>query len=167
MHIDYSPDGARQILRNVRANIFEEARDIIEAEDAASVPVEYKGRRYAFYSVWRPLRTVRRDPLIVLGPASFNAKQELVEFANKQPGVNGAFIASLHMLKGDNADSHRWYYASEQKNDEVLLIQFFDSYASRVGRPVGTPHGSPELLDKVYKDGEWRRSVEVRVTVFW
>jgi hypothetical protein len=167
VHIDYSPDGARQILRNVRATILDEAKDIIEAEDAASLPEEYQGRRYAFYSVWRPLQTVQRDPLTVLDPASFNAKQELVEFVNKQPGVNGAFIAGLHMLKGDNADSHRWCYIPDQENDEVLIIQVFDSYASKEGRPVGTPHGSPEMLDKVYADREGRRSVEVRVAAFW
>lgn len=168
MHIDYSPNGARQLLRHRRATILDEANDIIEAEDAASLPDEYQGRRYAIYGVWRPLKTVQRDPIIVLDPASFNAKQELVEFEIKQPGVNGAFIVGLQMLKGDNADSHRWCYISEQKNDEVLFIQFFDSYASREGRPVGTPHGSPEMLDTVHNDGEeWRRSVEVRVAVFW
>jgi hypothetical protein len=128
MHIDYSPAGARQILRNVRKDICEEAEDIIAAEDATAAQGNfdhYHGRRYGIFSFWRPLKTVTRDPIAVLDPASFYAEMELAEFVNKQLGTNGPFLAGLHMLKGDNADQHRWFWLSEQNDDEVLLIQFF------------------------------------------
>ncbi|KAL1961550.1 hypothetical protein VTN77DRAFT_1612 [Rasamsonia byssochlamydoides] len=166
MHIDFSPDGARQVIRYYRNEIIEEAQDIIATEDAAAASNEEpQARRYAMYSVWRPLNTVTRDPIAVLHPASYDADQELVEYFNKQPGPKGPFIGGVHMLKGDKADSHRWYWISGQENDEVLLIQFFDSHARKEGRPVGAPHGSPELLGVEHQ--EWRQSIEVRVVAFW
>ncbi|KAL2001275.1 hypothetical protein VTN02DRAFT_1964 [Thermoascus thermophilus] len=167
MHIDYSPDGAGKMIRHHRIELAEEAKDIIAAEDAALTANEEpaEARRYAMYSVWRPLKMVRRDPIAVLHPASYDADKELVEHVNKQPGQNGPYISGIHMLKGDNAGSHRWCWISEQKSDEVLLIQFFDSHARKDGRPVGAPHGSPELLGVEHE--EWRQSVEVRVVAFW
>jgi hypothetical protein len=168
MHIDYSPSGARQILRKLRKDIRDEAADIIAAEDAAVAGGdidEYQGRRYAFLTFWRPLRTVSRDPLAVLDVTSFDADKELVEFANKQPGVDEAFITGLYLLQGHNADQHRWFWISEQKTDEVLLISLFDSFAAREGRSPGTPHGSPELSGITTES--WRASVEVRLLALW
>ncbi len=44
-------------------------------------------------------------------------------------------------------------------------MQFYDSWAEREGRPLGSPHGSPELLG--IGSGEHRESVETRVVAFW
>jgi hypothetical protein len=168
MHIDYSPNGARQILRKLRKDIRDASVDIIAAEDAAAAQGnidEYQGRRYAFLSFWRPLRTVSRDPLAVLDITTFDADKELTEFVNKQPGADGAFIAGLYLLQGHKADQHRWMWISEQKTDEVLLISFFDSYAVRQGRSPGTPHGSPELSGITTEN--WRNSIEVRLLALW
>ena len=83
MHIDYSPDGARQILRNVRSDVREGAKDIIEAEDKAVAEgkdvSDYEGRRYGMFSVWRPLKKVLRDPVAVCDPNSIDFDRDLVE----------------------------------------------------------------------------------------
>jgi hypothetical protein len=160
MHIDYSPDGVRQMIRNMRPSIIEEAKDIIAAEDEGR-----PARRYAWYSIWRPIKTVKRDPIIVLDPATYNPQEELIEFVNKQPSVLGDYLAGLYVLAPRATEGHKWRWISNQQNDEVLFIQFFDSYAAREGRPVGTPHGSP-LLDGV-DDEDPRESIEARVVAFW
>jgi GA4 desaturase len=52
VHIDYTPESARIMSRNFNPEVWEAAKDIIEAEDdAAASGAEYKGRRYAFLSV--------------------------------------------------------------------------------------------------------------------
>jgi GA4 desaturase len=80
VHVDYSPKGARTMLRNYRTDITEEAKDIVEAEDRRG-PGE--GRRYAYYSVWRPIKEVRRDPLAICDPRSLVPERDLVEHTYK------------------------------------------------------------------------------------
>jgi hypothetical protein len=96
VHIDYSPKGAGTMIRYNRKDIAEAAKDIIAAEDeAAASKTEYNGRRYGLFSVWRPLKTVGRDPISVCDPNSIVPKRDLVEFFNKQPGENGDFLGGV------------------------------------------------------------------------
>ncbi|KAG4419054.1 hypothetical protein IFR04_007830 [Cadophora malorum] len=170
VHIDYSPDGARQILRHVRRDVIADTKDIVEAEDAAVTAGQdialYSGRRYAMFSVWRALKKVERDPVAVCDPNSIDFDRDLVEHVNKQPGdEQGDYLAGLSMLKGDHAESQKWYWISDQDVDEVFIFQFYDSYAIREGRPWGAPHGGVTLLGK--EQGEPRHSVEARcIAVF-
>jgi hypothetical protein len=55
-----------------------------------------------------------------------------------------------------------WYYASEMRPDEVLLIKCFDS--KKDGRARLSPHGAFQLEED---HGPARRSCEVRCLVFW
>ena len=62
-------------IRNVvaqcgRHDIRFEAEDILAAEDQIPEDGRYEGRRYAVYSVWRPLKPVARDPLAMCDPSS-------------------------------------------------------------------------------------------------
>lgn len=169
VHIDYSPDGARQIIRNVRGDVVESAKDIIEAEDAAVAAGKdvafYDGRRYGMFSVWRPLKKVERDPVAICDPNTIDMEKDLAEHINKQPSDKEDYLAGLSMLRGGNADSQKWYWISEQDTDEVLVIQFYDSYAIRERRPWGAPHGGVQLVGK--EDGETRHSVEARCIAIW
>ncbi|KUJ22860.1 uncharacterized protein LY89DRAFT_777884 [Mollisia scopiformis] len=169
VHIDYSPDGARQILRNVRGDVIESAKDIIEAEDAAAAAgkdiAQYDGRRYGMFSVWRPLKKVTRDPVAVCDPNSIDFERDLAEHINKQPSDGGDYLAGLSMLRGNYADTQKWHWISEQDVDEVFIFQFYDSYALREGRPWGAPHGGVTLVGK--EDGEVRNSVEARCVAIW
>ncbi|KAF8854989.1 hypothetical protein BDZ45DRAFT_676606 [Acephala macrosclerotiorum] len=169
IHIDYSPDGARQILCNVRGDVVESAKDIIEAEDTAVAAgkdiAQYEGGRYGMFSVWRPLRKVTRDPVAICDPNSIDFHRDLAEHINKQPSDKGDYLAGLSMLRGDRADTQKWYWISEQDVDEVLILQFYDSYAIREGRPWGAPHGGVTLVGK--EEGELRNSVEARCVAVW
>jgi hypothetical protein len=52
VHIDYTPESARIMLRNFNPEVWEAAKDITEAkDDGAASGTEYQGRRYAFLSV--------------------------------------------------------------------------------------------------------------------
>ena len=188
VHIDFAPKGAGKMLRFLRQDILDDTADIIEAEDRLSEGDDYEGRRYALYSVWRPLRKVKRDPIAVCDGRCIDPERDLVEHVYKvrlspfpthhsrkfhvltpkqQPGeVNGDFLTEVHMLQGKNAATQKWCYIKEQEPDEVLFIQFFDSHAKKEGRVVGAPHGSPVLLGSEYEE-ELRESVEVRCLALW
>lgn len=126
------------MIRCNRRDIAEAAADIIAAEDEAAVEgKEYNGRRYTLFSVWRPLKTVGRDPISVCDPNSIVPKRDLVEFFNKQPGENGDFISGLHMLRGNHAKGQKWYWIREQKDDEVFVIQFLIVMLRRRDDPLG------------------------------
>jgi hypothetical protein len=158
-----SVTGAKEVLiitTSVRS------KDIIEAEDeAAASGAEYNGRRYAFYSVWRPLKMVTKDPLAVCDPNTIDRERDLGYQPLKRPSLKGDYIAGVASVSGARAQSQKWYWIKEQKEDEVMFLQFFDNYAEKEGRPIGVPHGSPELLN--IKGGETRESVETRVIALW
>jgi hypothetical protein len=83
MHIDFSPHGAANLLRHSRYGIRDDVGDIIEAEDGMKEGDVYEGRRYALYSVWRPLRPVKRDPVAVCDGRSIDAERDLIEHVYK------------------------------------------------------------------------------------
>jgi hypothetical protein len=51
------------------------------------------------------------------------------------------------MLQGKNAASQKWSFIREQKPDEVLFIQFFDSHADKEGRFWERRMGAQCLLE--------------------
>ena len=166
VHIDYTPVTAKTVLRNFNPEVWGASEDIIKAEDeAAASGTEYKGRRYAFYSIWRPLETVRKDPLAVCDVSTFDRKKNLVDNHFKRPSLKGDYIAGIHSVTAEDAESQKWYWIKEQKVDEVLFLQFFDNYAEKEGRPIGVPHASPELLG--IEGAETRESAETRVIAIW
>jgi GA4 desaturase len=69
------------------------------------------------------------------------------------------------MLRGNHAKEQKWYWIRERRDDEVFVIQLFDSHAEKEGRPVGTPHVSSELLG--VGEGDPRESGEARCSALW
>lgn len=41
------------------------------------------GRRYALYNIWRPLRTVKRDPIAVYDARTIGRERDLIEHVYK------------------------------------------------------------------------------------
>ena len=163
-HCDYSLRGIRSEIRQGRHDIKFEAEDIIAAEDQTPEDGRYEGRRYAVYSVWRPLKPVARDPLAKCDPSSIN-EQSILENGLKRPGINGPYLSNTYNLSGEQSERQKWYWLKDQQPDEVLILQFFDSHAKQEGRPFGVFHASPELIgvDNV----DHRESFEVRCIAFW
>jgi hypothetical protein len=110
VHIGYSPKEAGTMIRYNRRDIYEAAADIIAAEDEPSV----EGKNIMVvdmrFSVWRPLKTVGRDPISVCDPNSIVPKRYLVEVFNKQPGENGDFLGGVYILKRNYTKEQKWYW---------------------------------------------------------
>ncbi|KAH8712091.1 amino acid permease-domain-containing protein [Phaeosphaeriaceae sp. PMI808] len=111
--------------------------------------------RVQIINVWRPIKTVRRDPLALAEANSVDDKS-LVVVELIYPNRRGETYAVKH----DSA--HRWFYKSQQTPSEVLLIKCFDSKLD--GRARRVPHTAFHVPGTENEEG--RESIEVRALVF-
>ncbi|KAI0203402.1 hypothetical protein F4808DRAFT_467472 [Astrocystis sublimbata] len=124
----------------------------LPAEEAAEL---LKGR-VQIINVWRPIRTIERDPLAIADARSV-AEDELVPIGLIYPTRKG------ETLSVRAAPGHRWYYKRGMTPEETLLIKCFDSKTD--GRARRIPHTAFE--DPTSKpDAPARESIEVRCLVF-
>lgn len=176
VHLDYAPAGARTHIRKYHPRVSELAAAVIEAEDKlfaagvspADLPAKYDGPRWAMFSIWRPLKTVKRDPLALSDCRTF-PKEDYVDYTVLYPtGVDdGTATHRAAVFLAYGSEQHAWHWISNQEPDEVLVIQLFDSEAEKNGLGVagGVMHSSVEL--EGMEEEEARESIEVRCTVIW
>nr|B8N0E7.1 RecName: Full=Hydroxylase/desaturase asaB; AltName: Full=Aspergillic acid biosynthesis cluster protein B [Aspergillus flavus NRRL3357] len=127
--------------------------------------------RWAIVNIWRPLKPVPRDPLAVSDARSFHDK-DLLEIYGRVPGrqakkdYDAATKGSgFGMLYGKYSPGQQWFYMSDMKPDEALLIKCYDSKDD--GRTARrTPHTA--FVDPRTRDVKVaRESLELRCLVFF
>jgi hypothetical protein len=139
VHIDQSYKAA---LSRVPHHLPEDADQLLQG-------------RVQIINVWRPIKTVRRDPLAVAEANSVN-DDSLVVTELIYPNRRGETYAVKH------DPNHQWYYKSELSPEEVILIKCFDS--KKDGRARRVPHTAFHVPGT--EDAEGRESIEVRALVF-
>ncbi|OAP60994.1 hypothetical protein AYL99_05998 [Fonsecaea erecta] len=163
MHVDYTIKGLRDTIKHCRADFAEAGAEAIKAHEAGS-----RGPRVAAYSVWRPLKTVKRDPIAVLDWKSpGNIQDDLCAFDYRAKGYEGEYMLEAYTIsRPAKLEDHQWYYVSEQKPHEVMMIKFADT-ESEIDKDVAVAggHGSPFVMGT--EDEEPRESIEARVIAFW
>ena len=179
VHCDYTLKGSESIIRNQNLpDVNDKGAEVIAALERAERTGEpYNGPRFASYSLWRPLRTPKRDPIAVSKWGSI-PRRDFVKFEYRIPkeGGQGDLTTEAYLIKpatGSDGvkdkkmyENHRWYWLPEHKTQELLVIKLADSEAA-VDESCcpSTAHGSPMI--KGTEDEEPRESVEVRVFAFW
>ncbi|CAG8123905.1 unnamed protein product [Penicillium salamii] len=171
VHLDFSPIGARTHIRQYHRNLSLAAENVIEAENSLlrsgikweALRDHYVGikpdngiPRYAIFSIWRPLKTVRRDPLGVAScvayPTSDYVPVDLVQPSGRlipshlsqiiDPSVfnvdhtkRSGYVERYTHLSGSylsyapsESGSHDWHFISNQEPEDVLFIQLFDNH---------------------------------------
>lgn len=155
VHIDESPESALKSFRYWCAERpgMEWLRD----------------REVGIYNIWKPLRTVRRDPLCIcdvrtVGDADLQMGKVVV------PAVGE--IENISVRAPEVEGGHGFVYLREQRADEVLLFRITDSRIDDFGndgvkregwtgrKSYGAPHTS--FVDPGTEGMEPRESVEVR-----
>ncbi|KAK2590402.1 hypothetical protein QQS21_011907 [Conoideocrella luteorostrata] len=114
-------------------------------------------QRFQIINIWRPLRTVFKDPLAITDIRT-QAPADLVRIdVVLTDGVKTSNLAVRHN------SSHTWYYKHAQRPDEPLVFKQFDS-ADRacLGQVL---HSA--FIDEQYSDSEPRWSIEARALVFY
>ncbi|KAF1950114.1 hypothetical protein CC80DRAFT_427544 [Byssothecium circinans] len=139
VHIDQSYSAA---LSRVPHHLPEEAEKLLKS-------------RIQIINVWRPIKTVQRDPLAV-AEANSVSDDSLVVTPLIYPNRKGETLAVKYDPK------HKWYYKSGLTPEEVLFIKCFDSKLD--GRARRVPHTAFAIPGTEDKEG--RESIEVRALVF-
>lgn len=163
-HCDYTLRGLKRTARYCRTDITAAAQEALDAEDNKTEP-----KRYAAYSVWRPIKPVKRDPLAVadwrttdpktLYPIEYRATSNVLDSGEYM-------LEQLTQLPEAKASGQKWYCKPNQSPDDVLILKFADT-ASEYDEKIaaGCAHCSPVVHGT---DGEEpRMSVEARVMAFW
>lgn len=118
---------------------------------------DFVAHRWQILNVWRPLKTIQRDPLAIADSRSI-PDSDLIALRRTYPdgkdGENGVVIA-------DGIAQHKWYYLSRQQPDEILLFKQHESDPSAKSR--GTPHSSFQLPGTESLPN--RESIEIRAFV--
>ncbi|KAB5569950.1 hypothetical protein GE09DRAFT_1186049 [Coniochaeta sp. 2T2.1] len=117
---------------------------------------ELHKKRFQIINVWRPIKTIYKDPLAVADSHSV-PEEDLVPIPLIYPNRNGETLSVR-----PNPD-HRWYFKYAQRPDEVTLIKCYDTLND--GRARRVPHTA--FVNPDEEDKEDRESIEVRALVFY
>ncbi|KAF2170025.1 hypothetical protein M409DRAFT_64408 [Zasmidium cellare ATCC 36951] len=159
-HVDYSYDGAPLFVKRLASQPLPPDALISKTlPDEETMGIIQK-HRWAMINYWQPIRNpVTRDALAVCDARTvpeddlFEDPPEVIEKVK--------FFGTWYM-KAPKNDEHKWYYYSDMRTDEALLIKCFDSKLD--GRARRAPHtaftGSKD-------HGPVRSSVEIRTLVCW
>lgn len=143
VHSDFTPTGA---LHNLD----------ITVKDPAEVERLRRGRVLAI-NVWRPLKTITKDPLAVCDWQSVNAQDEWIAYRFVFPNGWNELGKVVHSA------NHKWYYLSRQQPNEPLLFKQFDSRATEQG---GCTLAHSAFVDPEFVDAEPRESIEIKMFAF-
>ena len=111
--------------------------------------------RYQIINLWRPIKTIRKDPLGVADATSVPEEDLLPVQLIYPDRVGETFTVRPN-------PGHRWFYLKEQTPSEVMLIKCFDSKVD--GRARRAPHSA--FIDPETEGESPRESIEVRALVF-
>lgn len=142
-HVDVTPNFAPILLRWDCPDIL---KDVTE-----------NGKHWQMVNAWRPLKTVRRNPVCVADIRSVDWKDYLIiPQPEVGPGVEGYWVQRPQ----DEGRQHNWWYMPEQTPEDVLLFLQHDSKSSQVvaHTSFALPGPTPE---------EPRESIEVRMFVIY
>jgi hypothetical protein len=141
VHNDHTVNSAP---RRVRDHLGPEAEELLK-------------HRFGVINVWRPVRgPVLDSPLALCDARSFTDDDLIAS------DLVYAHVRGETSRVGYNS-AHRWYYFSEMRTDEALLIRIHDS--ARDGRARLSFHTSFE--NPLAPDAPPRESIEVRALVFF
>jgi len=140
VHIDQSYAAS---VNRVKYHLPEEADELLK-------------KRFQIINVWRPIKTILRDPL-TLADAHSVPDSDLVGAKLIYPNREGETYAVKP------SPNHRWYFKYAQRPDEAVFIKCCDSVDD--GRARRTPHTA--FVNPVHENDAPRESIEVRALVFY
>ncbi|KAK0716260.1 hypothetical protein B0H67DRAFT_539203 [Lasiosphaeris hirsuta] len=139
VHIDQSYSAA---LSRVPHHLPDEAEALLQ-------------KRYQIINVWRPIKTIYRDPLAIADAHSV-PEEDLVGIPLIYPTRRGETLAVR------SNPVHKWYFKYGQTPEEVMLIKCFDTQEGVAKRVPHSAFEDPAEVDKYS-----RESIEVRALVFY
>lgn len=120
--------------------------------------------RWQIINAWRPIREVQRDPFAVADARSV-PDEDILGVKLVYPDHEVDILEVKAPL--DDGKPHRWYFKDRMEPGDVVFFTQFDSAAGTAGMPGRVPHTA--FRDPRVDEGAAgeRRSIEVRVAVFY
>ncbi|KAI0196700.1 hypothetical protein EV127DRAFT_458683 [Xylaria flabelliformis] len=140
-HVDQTYDDAPN---RVRRYFPDEAEELLK-------------KRYQIINVWRPIKTILKDPFAVVDARTV-PDEDIIPVTMVYPNN----IVDEKGACRPNPD-HVWYYKYAQRPDEPLLFKNFDSTTD--GKARRNPHSA--FVDPAHENDYMRESIEVRVLTFF
>lgn len=142
IHGDYSEASGPQRVRDLMGD---EAETLLH-------------HRFSIVNVWRPIRGPLRDAPLALCDATSVEPHDFVATDIVYPDRTGEYLGVTYR------PSHRWFYAPDMLEDEVLVFKCYDTAID--GRARFVPHSGfvdPTAPADVFP----RESIELRALVFY
>lgn len=131
-------------------------------------------KRWAIFSLWRPVKPVTRENLTLADSRSIpdsSLRPVLARFRRPEATENlNPLTAAAHnrndvetwsVAPPAEGEEHKWYFCSGMTPEEVLVLKIFDSKEDVARR---CPHTAFTCSEDF---GGRRESIEVRCLVFW
>jgi hypothetical protein len=116
--------------------------------------------RFCFLGAWRPLKTVKRDPLAVADATTVPASDFQLRVRLFQSGIESGNYVMSH---GSPSEQHQWYYMYEMKPYELVVFKGYDTKQDLPGWRC--PHSAFVIPGTA--DLPSRESIECRTICFW
>ncbi|KAH6839711.1 hypothetical protein B0T12DRAFT_364855 [Alternaria alternata] len=139
-HIDQSESAA---FNHVKRHLGEDAERLSRS-------------RFQILNIWRPIKTIYRDPFAVCSSHSVR-DEDILPVKLVYPDWVGE---PCTILPNRN---HAWYYKYAQTPDEVMIFKCYEW--KKDGRARRVPHSA--FVDEEMANMEPRQSIEVRALVFY
>jgi len=144
VHVDVAPAGIEEaVIKRVGADYMD----------------TIKGR-WKLINAWKPITTVMRDPLCI-ADAESTPDDDLINVQRFRP--DGTLSEERYMVKAGVKD-HEWYFAPNQRPDELLL---FNQYSDFADRGIADRVAHAAFVVPGTDDQPTRESVEVRALVVY
>ncbi|KAK2469984.1 Oxidoreductase chry3 [Fusarium oxysporum f. sp. albedinis] len=148
VHLDCTPKGARCHIRKYHSEVASAAEKVIEAENRLlksgvqwnDLKDHYRGKKdgddgiphFALFSIWRPLKTVHRDPLALSSAASF-PESDYVPSDQREPTDHRIPVHLSQVIdpNGPNSNGTNGYVEGGQEDDATYQTQSYLAYAPR------------------------------------
>ncbi|KAJ6117093.1 hypothetical protein N7512_006818 [Penicillium capsulatum] len=145
VHSDFTRAGALRLLETIIPDIEERERVLTG--------------RVQIINVWRPLKTIRRDPLAVCDWSTLDWRNAGI--ANRIITPSGWHELGKYAFHPEQ----RWYYLNEQQPHEALIFQQFDNESDQQGGRT-LPHTA--FVDPASETGlePARESIEIKMFAF-
>ena len=131
-------------------------QDLLPEAEAA----ERLARRFIFINVWRPIRgPIQTAPLVLCDARTMTSRDLIAADHIYDSGRRGETYRVAH------SPTQHWYYFSDMRPGEAVLIKCFDSAAD--GRAKFSGHGAARLTSPAPAGAVPRESIEIRTIGFY
>ena len=117
--------------------------------------------RYCFLGMWRPLKTVKRDPLAVCDATS--VAEDDYQVRQRVFSRTGIKSENYVMSHEGERNRHEWWWMSEMQPTEMVVFKGYDTGRGEIGWRC--PHTAFKLPGSGQEQA--RESIETRVVCFW